>query len=223
MERKKYQYKIAVGLLISLHFFGFLGMKIAWMNDLLYQLTPFDSFSSLTPLNLIFTLSLLLFFHVDWNRNAVLFCLLTYLLGFLTEWVGVHTGWVFGQYWYGDTLGWKIDQIPVLIGANWLVLTYTVGALLHNIQLPNYTKPFIAACGLVVLDIFIEPVAIQYDFWQWHKGIVPLSNYIGWFVLAFLLSFLFHYLSFYKKNQLALPVLISQVLFFIAHNLIIDE
>lgn len=219
LEKQNHRYFIAVSILIALHFFGFLGMKLAWMNEWLQQLSPFESFASLTPLNLIVTAVLLFSFHQTWNSASLLFMVLASVAGFLAEWIGVHTGWIFGDYWYGSTLGWKLDEIPLLIGINWLILTYCTGVVLHQTALPNYLKALLGASIMVSLDWFIEPVAIQYDFWEWAGGVIPLSNYIGWFVLAFLLSLCFHYLSFNKKNVLAMPVLIAQCLFFIAHSL----
>ncbi|MGB0521483.1 MAG: carotenoid biosynthesis protein [Flammeovirgaceae bacterium] len=219
MEREKYQYKIAVTVLIALHFFGFLGMRIEWMNEVLRQLSPFESFTSLTPLNLLITLFLLLFFHKDWNRQAVFFCITAFTVGFLVEWIGVHTGWIFGEYWYGATLGWKIDQIPILIGVNWLILTYCVSGVVHRLEYPIYLKALATAVLMVFIDFLIEPVAIKFDFWQWQNETIPLSNYMGWLITAFVLSLLFHYLSFKKNNPLIIPILVCQVLFFLAHNI----
>jgi len=32
--------------------------------------------------------------------------------------------------------------------------------------------------------VAIEPVAIRYNYWQWAEGVVPLKNYLGWFVVS---------------------------------------
>ena len=51
--------------------------------------------------------------------------------------------------------------------------------------------PLLTALIAVVLDLFIDPVAVAAGYWVWFiKGTVyfeiPLLNYVGWFVLMFL-------------------------------------
>ena len=51
--------------------------------------------------------------------------------------------------------------------------------------------PLLTALIAVVMDLFIDPVAIEAGYWVWlvqgtvYYGI-PLLNYVGWFVLMFL-------------------------------------
>ena len=42
--------------------------------------------------------------------------------------------------------------------------------------------------GMLLMDIFIEPVAIGLEFWKWQSVDVPLENYISWFVLSFVFT-----------------------------------
>ena len=51
--------------------------------------------------------------------------------------------------------------------------------------------PLATGAIAVVLDLFIDPVAVAAGYWIWLvKGTVyygiPLLNYVGWFVLMFL-------------------------------------
>lgn len=220
MERPKHQYRLAIVLVMALHLFGLLGMKLPWMNELIQVYSPFESFAALTPLNLMLTLGILLLFHREWNKASVFFFLTAFVLGFLVEWIGVHTQLIFGNYWYGATLGWKIQGIPVLIGVNWLVLIYCTSSVLTKLDVSIYLKSLLGAVMMVILDVLIEPVAIAFDFWSWQGGEIPLSNYIGWFFVAFALSFLYHRLSFSKMNKMARPILLAQFLFFLLHNLL---
>jgi uncharacterized membrane protein len=53
--------------------------------------------------------------------------------------------------------------------------------------------PLATGAIAVVLDLFIDPVAVATGYWIWFvKGTVyysiPLLNYVGWFVLMFLAS-----------------------------------
>ncbi len=51
--------------------------------------------------------------------------------------------------------------------------------------------PLLTAAIAVVLDLFVDPVAVAAGYWVWYvPGTVyfgiPLLNYVGWFVLMFL-------------------------------------
>lgn len=67
---------------------------------------------------------------------------------------------------------------------------------------------------MVGLDVLIEPVAIDLSFWTWTNPTVPLSNYLAWFLTAFLMGLVFNFLSFNKNNSMAWYVFGIQILFF---------
>ena len=41
----------------------------------------------------------------------------------ITESLGVNYGLIFGNYEYGNNLGFKFFGVPFLIGINWIILT----------------------------------------------------------------------------------------------------
>jgi putative membrane protein len=79
-------------------------------------------------------------------------------------------------------------------------------------------KALFAAILMVGLDYFIEPVAMKYDFWHWQNNVVPIQNFVAWFVLAFGLQVYFQKTAVYKNNPLAAWVFGVQAAFFIALN-----
>jgi uncharacterized membrane protein len=204
--RKRILFPVAVAVLIIFHIVGFWGLQ--------FSRNP-DYFQSLTPLNLILTSVLLFSFHKNWDKIFSLFVLTVALAGFVAEIVGIHTGLLFGDYVYGSALGVKLWQVPLLIGVNWLLLVYITGQIANYIGSSIWVKSFIGAQLMVLLDLFMEPVAIKFDFWQWAGNIIPLSNYIGWFGLAYILQIYYHRTPFYKENPLSVPVYIIQLFFFI--------
>jgi bisanhydrobacterioruberin hydratase len=193
-----------------MHLAGFIGLQ--WPPAQLL-------FKALVPFHLLTTLALLLLFHTDWNKSAILFCTVAYLVGFSIEALGVHTGVIFGQYRYGVTLGWKVIDIPLVIGANWLTLIYSAGIVANHWHRSSMVKALLAAWVVVGLDVLIEPVAIRLDFWQWAGNTVPFQNYAAWYIVAFGLLWLFYQLPFHKQNRLAGLILICQMAFFAAHNI----
>lgn len=171
-------------------------------------------FIALTPFNLLLSALILLSGHQDFQPRFWLFCATCFLTGLVVELIGVQTGLLFGNYQYGATLGWKILGTPVIIGINWFILVYSSGSVIHKLNIPIWAKAAISASIMVVLDYLIEPVAMKYDFWNWQNGIIPLQNYVMWFVVAFGLLLYFHRAEFKKDNQLAIVLLLVQAAFF---------
>ncbi len=200
----KYQ-KLVFVLLTLMYLSGAVGLQIAASTPL---------FRTLTPLNLVVSLAFLIWFCP--NRNFVfwVYCSLVFCLGFGIEVLGVKTGLIFGQYWYGQTLGTKLFDVPLTIGCNWLLLNYSANVFADRFFTSKLLKAILAALLMTCLDVLIEPVAMQLDFWDWANHTVPIQNYVAWFVISFLLSATFFYLNVSKKNQLAGLLLLLQTLFF---------
>ena len=204
-------YRPVLTLLILSYAAGVIGLQTPSLAPL---------FRSLVPYNLLGSLLLLLAFHTDWKPSFRFYCVLAILWGFFIEVLGVHTGFVFGNYVYGETLGWKLWDVPVVIGINWLMLTYCCGVICDALPLRVYLKTIVAASLMVLLDLLIEPVAIRLDFWNWFDADVPIRNYLGWWIVSLIILGIWYGLPFRKQNRLALPLLILQFLFFAVMNLV---
>ncbi|MFN8345920.1 MAG: carotenoid biosynthesis protein [Spirosomataceae bacterium] len=202
--------RVVFVILPLMHLTGFLGLQMTATQAFFKALVPFHLFT---------TLVLLLIFHTDWNRSAIFFFTVVYLTGFLAEIAGVHTGMIFGHYHYGATLGIQLWDVPLIIGANWMVLIYIAGTVANQWHRSPEIKALFAAGMVTGLDFLIEPVAIRLDFWSWEGGEIPFQNYAAWYLISFGLLWLFYKLPFSKKNKIAGLLLACQVLFFAAHNL----
>ncbi|RFZ93009.1 carotenoid biosynthesis protein [Mucilaginibacter conchicola] len=165
-------------------------------------------------------LLVIIFSHKWVDAKFFIFIILIAVLGFTAEWLGVHKYWIFGDYSYGPTLGYKLLDIPLLIGVNWFLLIYSVGVLIQYSRLRNaLIRILLGAAILVLLDVLIEPVAIRFDYWNWESAGIPLKNYGCWFGLSILLLSLFELFRFKKQNMAALVLLITQFVFFGVLNL----
>lgn len=175
-----------------------------------------EQFILLTPINLLVSLGLVLYFHKNWNTAIYRYLIIAYVIGFLAEVFGVQTGMLFGEYEYGPVLGWKLWDTPLMIGVNWMMLGYCAGVLANVLLQERHwlLRGILAALLMVGLDVIIEPVAIAYDFWHWEKVAVPLRNYIGWFLVALPLECLFAYWLPGVRNKVAIALFILQILFF---------
>lgn len=189
----------------------------------LYTTETREIFKYLTSYNLWVSLFLLLVYHTNLNNKAIIVFTFVGFASFLIEAVGVATGKIFGEYTYGHTLGYKLFDTPISIGANWLILSYCT-SYFGQIVFPKNKYNFIvialfSSFLMVAIDFLIEPVAIKFDFWSWQLVNVPLQNYFSWFLVSFPLNLFLIKSNVLSENKLALLLLTLQVCFFIVHNL----
>ena len=76
---------------------------------------------------------------------------------------------------------------------------------------------------MVLLDLMIEPVAIRLDFWHWQAEVIPLQNYLMWFLVALLMNWILTFNKFKFNMKLGFGLLISQVLFSLYNRLIFSN
>ena len=196
--------------IILFHSVGFVGFSIPHLHDF---------FISFVPYHLLLMAAILLMNQQEFNRPFWLGLIFVYLSGYLVEVLGVSTGAVFGEYAYGATLGIKLMNVPLLIGVNWVILVFSIGAVLKKyFKHQRLLKSIIGAAILVFIDFLIEPVAVQFDYWSWTNSVIPLQNYIAWFFICVILIRVYYQLEFRKSNPVALTLLVSQILFFIGLN-----
>lgn len=172
----------------------------------------------LTPINLLISTVILFAFHPVNERALLVYALVVFVCGYLIEWVGVETGRIFGSYFYGNNLGIKLFDVPLIIGINWLLLSYCSSVIISNI-IGNKNVVLLSAIGallMVLVDFFIEQRAPDFDFWYWQNNVVPLQNYTAWFAFAFAFNFLFFKLHINNKNPIAPVLYLLQLLFFVA-------
>lgn len=205
-----YRQHILTGIAILFHVIGLLG--IAFFKSERISLT--------TPFHLLLMFGLLVFSYNS-NRGAFIkWAIVAYLCGFWAEWVGVHTGWLFGSYSYGDVLGTKWLEIPLIIGVNWIVVIAGAIAIANRVTKNKWWMPICAATIATAYDWLLEPVAIRLEYWQWAGDDVPMYNYISWWLVSLLPAMIWQKMEL-QPNQFSLNLLIVQVLFFIALRILL--
>lgn len=111
-------------------------------------------------------------------------CIFTYA----AEAIGVYTGSIFGVYHYGATMKLQVLEVPLIIPLNWVMLVLGMTSIFHSLRIRVWMVPFLSALGLVVFDFTMEPVAVILDYWTWKGGVIPLQNYLAWFLIAGVVS-----------------------------------
>lgn len=107
------------------------------------------------------------------------------------EWVGVNTGFPFGEYRYTGVLGLLIAGVPAAIPCAWYATVMNSRRIAESLAGSQggglLTIPITAGLLTLALDIVLEPMAAMVkNYWVWTGGTVPLQNYVSWVVFTVL-------------------------------------
>ncbi|WP_018256443.1 bisanhydrobacterioruberin hydratase [Halomicrobium katesii] len=125
------------------------------------------------------------------RRAGVALALLT-AYAYAIEFVGIATGWPYGEFAYGVSLGPMLaGEVPLglpiffvpLVVNSYLLCTLLLGEQATN---PWLRLPAVIATVLAI-DLVLDPGAVALGFWEYGGGSyygVPRSNYEGWILSA---------------------------------------
>jgi putative membrane protein len=178
--------------------------------------TSRDFFISLTPVALLLSLFAVIFYHQPLiiKKEILVFSLIC-IAGFLVEAAGIRTGRLFGNYTYGDGLGIKVFSTPLLIGINWGLLVYCTAVIVERLPVNAVFKILISSSVMVIYDLIMEQIAPDMNMWSFEDGLVPVKNYMTWFLLAVIFHSLVRLAGIKIHNRIAPFILYVQALFFI--------
>lgn len=195
---------------------------IFYSVGLLLYIIPFTRplFLFLTPYSLLLVFGVVLYHHKYKNLNFYIFSLIVVLSSFFIEAAGVKTGAIFGEYKYLTSLGVKVLETPLIIGINWLMLTYCSAAIMEYLQSKSRDKIgfvlTVAGGALLMLfyDFIAELVAPAMNMWEFSSTIPPIDNFIMWFSLALLFHILLRLFKIKVSSKPAAVLFAVQILFF---------
>ena len=109
-------------------------------------------------------------------------------IGFLSEVLGVASGFPFGSYSYGGGLGPEAGGVPLLIALAWAMMarpSWVVAGLLSS---RRAARVVLAAGALCAWDLFLDPQMTRDGFWSWLDGGsyegIPFTNFLGWLAVG---------------------------------------
>lgn len=194
-------------ILYIVFFVGLIGHIIPGLRFLMLILTPYTLL-----LTGIFVL------YISYKKGELKFliwCLTIYIVTFTLEVIGTKTGIIFGNYVYGDTLGFKLFEVPLIIGFNWVLVILGAITLAEQIDKNIFLRALLAGTLAVLFDLVLEPVAVKLDYWTWSSGLIPLSNYYSWFAISFIASLLYDLLKIRINERLPENYFMIQLIFFV--------
>lgn len=202
--------KVFFSILIVFYTIGLIGMYIPSLRT---QILPLSS------LNLYLTFVILVLAAQQKKTNFFAGFICIYVLAMLSEWIGVHTHFLYGNYKYGPNLGLKIFEVPFVIGINWFILVVGTSSLLASFKWHVWTKIIIGAMLMTIFDWILEPIAVQNGYWSWHENQIPIFNYISWFFVSLLGHWIYYQFKLNQKNNTHTSILLIMTLFFILLHL----
>lgn len=180
-----------------------------------------EMFILITPYTLVLVAVAIFSHHREWNIKTMAVLASIFILSFITEIIGVATGKVFGVYEYGNGLGVKIAEVPVIIGLNWVFLTYASNSIISKYTSKNIPIIIGAASLMLLYDILLEKVAPLMDMWLFSQNKPPVSNYVVWFLLALVFNWAIQKFQINTQNRPARWLFFIQFVFFViiaVHN-----
>ena len=172
-----------------------------------------EFFLSSSPYVLTLTLFLLIV-NNSINKKFLIRLFLIFLLVFTVEIIGVNFSIFFGEYRYGNNLGIKIFDVPIVIGFNWVLLIILTGNFAHKIFPKSIMLRVLnGSIMMILLDLLIEISAPKLDYWEFAVNPVPLSNYLWWFIFSILFHFIYQS-NIKKEYVVSTNILVIHFLFF---------
>ena len=150
---------------------------------------------SLTPVVIGILAALTVWFWDAPAKNRVYLAVTAIIIGMIVEIIGVNSGLIFGNYSYGPLLGLKIFGVPLLIGITWLLVTLSAWQIVSFSNLGKFAKIIVASGLVVMFDLVLEQFATAYSLWAWQDAVIPLKNYITWFVVGAVIVTLYEYFA----------------------------
>lgn len=191
---------------------------ILWLftiSGILGILSSFSAwFLALTPLNLSVSFLIVISSLTGQPYKVIQAISIPLILGFITEVMGVNFDLIYGSYAYGENLGPKLLGVPFVICINWCLLTMVTADVAKRVVQNKSLRILIGGLLMMFLDVLIEVSAPRFDFWVFKDGIVPLQNYIAWFIVANIAHWWYQSFSIDTNSKISCHIMICMFVFF---------
>ncbi len=209
MNEKKYLIIYAILFIAAI-----VGHSIPSVLPYMLKLTPF----------FLLAINGLALFSIREEKNLRLlgWCILFFTVSILFEILGVKTGFVFGQYIYGNTLGFKLFGVPLITALNWTLVIAGIANIFEERNMGSL-EMFMIAVGVcaVFFDSILEPVAVKCGYRLWLDSIIPMHNYYSRFIISALGAMLIKLLKVKFNSGLLWKYIAMQTIYFICLRIIL--
>jgi uncharacterized membrane protein len=155
------------------------------------------------------------------SRGIFVFTALCLGVAGLLESLSLRTGLPFGSYYFTGVMGPKLSGLPILLVLAYLGMAYCSWVM--SLLIAGYRKP-INGLRTVIVPLLASLIMLAWDLsmeadwstvdraWIWRNGGpffgVPLTNFSGWYLTAFLFFLGF---AFYCRSKAPLPASVPRI------------
>ena len=101
-----------------------------------------------------------------------------------------------------------------MICINWALLTIITADLSRVIHKNIIVRSFLGGLLMMILDLIIEVSAPRFDFWQFENNLIPLKNYVDWFIIGSIAHYLYNQISLKTNTKLSIHIFVAVTFFF---------
>jgi len=170
---------------------------------------------------IVFCLCAIYLFWSIGKKKAAVFLAITLSISFLLELIGVTAGYPLGvTYSYDESfspIGFM--GLPIIVPINWAVINILgYGIVTSILALSGGKKPnadwrkisivlliLLDALVVTAMDVILDPLRVAQGAWVWEYGGpfygVPISNYVGWIVVAAISIGIFRIIEYRKPGD----------------------
>lgn len=120
------------------------------------------------------------------DRKAGIGLILLSFYAYFIEFVGLQTGWPYGDFEYLVSLGPMVQGVPVGLPVFFIPLVVNSYLLVNLFDFERVWERFLLTLGVILLvDLVLDPAAVALGIWSYPEGFfygVPLSNFLGWII-----------------------------------------
>jgi len=165
-------------------------------------------FKSSPVYNLFYLLAMIVLSRRLW-RDFPRFFAISFLVGFLAEMVGTHTGVPFGRYYYKN-LKPQLFGVAVFVPFAWVIFGFISYLTARYYFRRRAVRVAFASILMVILDLSIDPIMTSWKAWVWRTTTtvnwfgIPWTNYLGWFIVS---STFFYLYERFSKGEIEVGLL----------------
>lgn len=179
----------------------------------------FELMLNLTPFILLLTGIAALVMSGSLKSGKFLIWFITaFVITVVIEIIGVKTGKIFGEYSYGNVLGYKLYGVPLIIGFNWLFVILGAFSISTLVSRNTFAVILISSLFATMFDYLLEPVAVKLGYWNWSEATIPFQNYAAWFFITMAAVTGLIFFKIKTSSEVFLHYFIAQTIFFLALN-----
>jgi putative membrane protein len=162
--------------------------------------------------NILLFIAVLIHSSMLWGaKRTAIYIASVMLISYFAEFIGTHTGWIFGDYYYNTSLPGLLYGVPILIPLVYSFLAYSAHFVLFAISrklIHSANLIFLALLtGFIMMltDLGTDPIhSTVAQIWIWpHGGAifgVPIHNFIGWWGVFIVITLVAVPLAWLRKD-----------------------